>query len=159
MFSYLRNEVWFNSPTADSKLFFKKYHLQVSNNEHVKVADLGLAKLKSRITGTRCGTELYMAPEVRQGKVYDSKADMYSFGLMMWEMWFGERALGTLSSLSPDRVSRQIEDKGNDYEWCNPPPANWIKLMASSWDSDPCLRRTAKESGNLIEEIIANCPK
>ena len=100
-----------------------------------------------------------MAPEVRQGEAYDSKADMYSFGLMMWEMWFGERAPRILSSLSKDRVSRRIEDKGNGYEWCNTPPANWIELMASSWDSDPCLRRTAKESGNLIKEIIADYAK
>ena len=100
-----------------------------------------------------------MAPEVRQGKAYDSKADIYSFGLMMWEMWFGERAPGILSSLSPYRVSRRIEDKRSGYEWCNTPPENWIKLMASSWDSNPCLRRTAKESGNLIQEIMANYAK
>lgn len=99
-----------------------------------------------------------MAPEVRQGKAYDSKADIYSFGLMMWEMWFGERAPHILSSLSPDRVSRRIADKRTDCE-CNTPPENWIKLMASSWDSNPCLRRTSKESGNLIKEIMANYAK
>ena len=103
-----------------------------------------------------CGTPLYMAPEVQEGKAYDSKADMYSFGLMMWEMWFGERATHTLRSLSPDKVSRRIEDKGNGYERCNPPPGNWIELMASSWNSDPRLRQTAEEGGNLIKEIIAD---
>ena len=99
-----------------------------------------------------------MAPEVRQGRACDSKADIYSFELMMWEMWFGKIAPRILSSLSPDRVSRRIRDKRTDCE-CNTPPENWIELMASSWDSDPCLRRTAKESGNLIKEIMANYAK
>ena len=32
-----------------------------------------------------------MAPEVMEGKLHSAKVDIYSFGLMMWEMWFGKR--------------------------------------------------------------------
>ena len=34
----------------------------------------------------------YIAPEVIRSEFYDSKADIYSSGIMPWEMWFGERA-------------------------------------------------------------------
>ena len=139
-------------------MFFKNY-LQISKHAHIKVADLGLATFKNRITGTVCGTPLYMAPEVREGKAYDSKADIYSFGLMMWEMWFGERALPELSSLGVNEVSHRIEEKKYRAErrlTVNSPPAKWIELMASCWDSEPCLRRTATESSDYINAIKYN---
>ena len=98
-----------------------------------------------------------MAPEVHEGKVYDSKADIYSFGLMMWEMWFGERVSLELSSLSQDEVSRRIEreryrGEGRGVTF-NPPPAKWIELMMTCWDSEPCFRKTATECKDLIKEI------
>ena len=123
----------------------------------IKLADLGLAKFENRITGTISGTPLYMAPEVHEGKVYDSKADIFSFGLMMWEMWFGERVPHELSSLRQDEVFRRIEKtkyrgEGRGVTF-NSPPAKWIELMVSCWDSEPCLRKTATECKDLIKEI------
>ena len=119
------------------------------------MADLGLAIIKYQITGTYCGTQLYMAPEISQEtKVYDCKVDMYSFGLMMWEMWFGETVPSKMISRSQDEVTRQIEvkkqePKGRRYS----PPAKWIELMVSLSDSDPHVRKTAEESQVLIKEI------
>ena len=104
------------------------------------------------VTGTVCGTPLYMAPEVTEAKTYGSKADMYSFGLMMWEMWFGEGASRELSCMSAEKVSRLIGEKccqGNGHV----PPTEWVKLMSSCWDSDPCVRKTATESKALIMEM------
>ena len=96
-----------------------------------------------------------MAPEVRfEQKIYDSKVDMYSFGLMMWEMWFAERVLPEYISRSQDEVNRQIEVKKQGLQGRrHPPPAEWIDLMVSLWDSKPCVRKTAVESQVLIKEI------
>ena len=121
------------------------------------MADLGLATFKTLITGTYCGTPRYMAPEIRlEQKIYDSKVDMYSFGLMMWEMWFGERVPPESISTSQDEVNRQIEVKKQGRPGRrvrHPPPAKWIELMVSLWDSKPCVRKTAMESQVLIKEI------
>ena len=134
--------------------------MQISRRDHIKVADLGLATFKNRITGTMCGTPLYMAPEVHEGKVYDSKADIFSFGLMMYEMWFGKRAPLELRSLTPDGLFRQIHVAAQCRgEGCNTPPEELIELMASCCDSDPCLRRTAVEIRDLIKEIKRNYMK
>ena len=85
----------------------------MSRHGHVKVADLGLTSFKDKITGTVCGTHLYMAPEVYEGKSYCTKVDMYSFALIMWEMWFGKRAFSELSHLNlsrPEILRRIIEE-------------------------------------------------
>ena len=54
-----------------------------------------------------------MAPEIRldEHKIYDSKVDMYSFGLMMWEMWFGEMVPFEAISWSQDEVTLQIDKR------------------------------------------------
>ena len=116
---------------------------------------MGLVTFKTRITETYTGTEPYMAPELRlEQKIYDSKVDMYSFGLMMWEMWFGERVPPKSISRSQDEVTRQIEVKKQELKGRRySPPAKWIELMVSLWDSDPCVRKTAMESQVLIKEV------
>ena len=116
---------------------------------------MGLVTFKTRITETYTGTERYIAPELRlEQKIYDSKVDMYSFGLMMWEMWFGERVPPKSISRSQDEVTRQIEVKKQELKGRRySPPAKWIELMVSLWDSDPCVRKTAMESQVLIKEV------
>ena len=131
---------------------FTKLNLQISKRDHIKVADLGLTTYTNMITGSRLGTPLYMAPEVKEGKIYDSKADIHSFGIMMWEMWFGERASPQLSCMSTDEVSREIE-REDRWESGHLPPTEWIELMTSCWALDPCNRPSATESKSRIMEL------
>jgi hypothetical protein len=62
----------------------------------VKVLDFGLASREGddTLTGSRMvlGTPAYMAPEQREGKAADARTDVYSFGLVLYEMLTGERA-------------------------------------------------------------------
>jgi len=60
----------------------------------VKVADFGLSRLQAATCGepltAELGTWQWMAPEVvapwdKRGAVYTEKADVYSFGIVMWE--------------------------------------------------------------------------
>ena len=62
-----------------------------NDGERVKLADVGVGKYEEEIPGTICGTSLYLAPEVLEGQIYNSRADMYSFAFVLWELWYGER--------------------------------------------------------------------
>merc|ERR1711879_1068121 len=54
---------------------------------NIKVADFGFARLKEEnATMTRCGTPCWTAPEIIKGDNYSEKADVYSFGIVMWEV-------------------------------------------------------------------------
>ncbi len=58
----------------------------------VVIADLGFAKQleqEKSLAETQCGTPLYMAPEVLEGKNYDSKVDVWSLGAVFYEMLTG----------------------------------------------------------------------
>ena len=68
---------------------------QIGGDEFVKVFDFGIAKVleSSVITnrGQLMGTPSYMAPEQVRGKKISSKTDMYSVGVMMYEMLSGQK--------------------------------------------------------------------
>ena len=133
-------------------------HSQITKMEQIKVADLGLATFKNQITGTYCGSPWYMAPEIsRENRIYDSKVDMYSFGLTMWEMWFGEIVRPEPISCSQDEVTRQINERKQRAEGRggtrHPPPTKWIELMVCLWNAEPCVRKTAMESKELMKEV------
>jgi alpha-tubulin suppressor-like RCC1 family protein len=59
------------------------------NNRFVKIADFGLAKVhdKSKLNTEDKGDVRYMAPEVAFSKKYDTKADIYSLGVITQELF------------------------------------------------------------------------
>lgn len=57
----------------------------------VKIADFGFAKEVNNINNmmmTQCGTPLYMAPEVILGNEYNSKSDIWSLGIILYQMMY-----------------------------------------------------------------------
>ena len=53
----------------------------------MKLSDLGLAKILIESTGgTLCGSLAYMAPEVRNEQPYGSKCDIWSLGVLVYEL-------------------------------------------------------------------------
>lgn len=57
----------------------------------VKIADLGFARelQYEELSDTICGTPLVMAPEVLNGRRYNHKADVWSLGIVFFEMLAG----------------------------------------------------------------------
>ena len=69
-------------------------NILLDGNGSVKVADFGLSRLQAASCGepltAELGTWQWMAPEVvapwdKKGAIYTEKADVYSFGIVMWE--------------------------------------------------------------------------
>ncbi|KAI8517838.1 hypothetical protein Bbelb_038550 [Branchiostoma belcheri] len=136
----------------------KLSNILVTENDVVKLADVGQTKREVNITGTPAGTPLYAAPEVKEQKVYDKSADIYSLGLILWEMWYGI----TLYELKDDTYSKRIEEdlrRGRDIRMPNwpdavPPIPGWISLIHDCLKKDPRKRPQIQE---CLDRISATC--
>lgn len=79
----------------------KPANVLIANDGTVKVADFGVARVRSdtgdtrlTFTGLAVGTPDYMAPEQRHGGEVDGRADLFSLGVMLYEMLTGELPRG-----------------------------------------------------------------
>jgi serine/threonine protein kinase len=71
--------VWYHNRSAN---------LLLDRGGTLKVADFGLARVKAHtltMTG-QCGTVQWMAPEVLASERYAEPADVYSYGIVLWEI-------------------------------------------------------------------------
>jgi serine/threonine-protein kinase len=97
----------------------KPANIKLRHDGTVKVLDFGLAKLtesgpsRSSVdptlsptmtamtgVGVILGTAAYMAPEQAAGKQADKRADIWAFGVVLWEMLTGERLFASTESTS-----------------------------------------------------------
>lgn len=73
----------------------KSDNIMVTLNNHLKVMDFGLAKVKgsfqSSKTDNTFGTLAYMSPEQIEGKEINARTDIFSFGVVLYEMLAGQK--------------------------------------------------------------------
>jgi len=96
----------------------KPKNILISNNI-LKLCDFGFAKQHDkmkRIT-TMCGSPMYMAPEIYKKTGYDSSIDVWSLGMILYEMVFGKHPLSNyndIESLSSFVTNKNINIPENN---------------------------------------------
>jgi Protein kinase domain len=91
----------------------KPANVMLDGSGKIRVMDFGLASIAASIQGAeaRAGTPAYMAPEQLAGKEVTTKSDIYSLGLILYEILTGKRAYEatTMSELLKLRKEREIK--------------------------------------------------
>ena len=101
---------------------------------------------------------MYIAPEVFRFRVYDTKADIYSLGLIMWEMWYGQLAFPDAPPVTTLEKFFDGVGKGKrpvPRQTCQEPPSFWEQLMTQCWNGDPKKRPAAKECHERIVKSVS----
>ena len=88
----------------------------------------------------------YMAPEVLRRKLYTKAADVYSFGIILWELTSCQMPFSNHSNVSNNTIPLILEiSKGERPEIVEGTPPAFAKLIQDCWNQDPTLRPTMEE--------------
>lgn len=122
----------------------------------LKICDFGTAADKNTYMTNNKGSAAWMAPEVFEGSSYTEKCDVFSWGIILWEVLSGKKPFEEIGS-SAFRILWAVH-KGN-----RPPLLEGFRpginnLMKSCWHSDPSCRPNMAEVVNNMEQLSAYYP-
>jgi serine/threonine protein kinase len=126
----------------------KSANILLDKSYTAKVCDFGLSRLKAHersMTGN-CGTVQWMAPEVLANKSYNEKADVFSYGIICWELLTRECPYEGMTAIQCALAVLNRDRRPEIPKWCPQPLHALIRS---------CIKKNATERPNFAQIIHA----
>ncbi|EXX50703.1 Sps1p [Rhizophagus irregularis DAOM 197198w] len=125
------------------------------SNTDWKVGDLGLSQPANNTLSNNeiYGVIPYIAPEIFKGAAFSKESDIYSFGMIMWEVTTGCKPFANIEH-NLELIYEIID--GKRPEITNDTPECFANLMKKCWDSDPLKRPTRYEIRDSFIKMYGN---
>ncbi len=129
----------------------KSLNILLDKNLTVKIADFGWARLRDIHMTKQRGTFQWMAPEVIKKNSYTEKADIFSYGIILWELWVQEPPYKNIDRFEVAKSVATIKNY-------RPPildviPESIKALISACWDYNPDNRPTFEMIIDFIERL------
>ncbi|XP_062086878.1 serine/threonine-protein kinase STY46-like [Humulus lupulus] len=130
----------------------KAANLLMDENGVVKVADFGVARVKAQsgVMTAETGTYRWMAPEVIEHKPYDHKADIFSFGVVLWELLTGKLPY---EFLTPLQAAVGVVQQGLRPPIPKQTHPKLVEILGKCWERDPALRPDFSEIIDILQQL------
>ena len=134
----------------------KPQNIMIDRDGNARIMDFGIARsVKSEATtggGVMIGTPEYMSPEQVEGKAVDLRSDLYSLGIILFEMLTGRVPFAGDSVFSV--AMKQKSEPAPDPQQQNPRiPASLSRLILK------CLEKGAAERYQSTEDLVSELKK
>ncbi|MGH9746389.1 MAG: protein kinase domain-containing protein [Candidatus Acidiferrales bacterium] len=128
---------------------------------NVKIMDFGIARsmqAATRLTGSIMGTPAYMAPEQVGGKPIDYRTDIYSLGLMLYEMFTGASAFVADTPIAI--AMKQLRESPRPPREVEPTvPVDIERAILKCLEKDPARRfQSVSELEKALRSAAASAP-
>jgi serine/threonine protein kinase/tetratricopeptide (TPR) repeat protein len=135
----------------------KPANILITSDNKVKITDFGIARLdSSNLTqeGQLLGTPNYMAPEQIQGKEVDHRADLFSLGVVLYEMLTRHKPFqGENLTVVSHRIVYDHFTPPRDY--VHQLPTGIEKILARALEKDPARRyQRAREMMDDLRRLV-----
>jgi hypothetical protein len=140
----------------------KPENVMIDAQGNVKIMDFGIARSMeagTRLTGSMVGTPAYMAPEQVAGKPVDYRTDIYSLGLMLYEMFTGAPTFTADNSIAV-ALKQMREDPPPPHEIEPNIPVGTERAILKCLEKDPAKRfqSIAELESNLRSSAAQTLP-
>ncbi|KAJ7514969.1 hypothetical protein O6H91_23G067200 [Diphasiastrum complanatum] len=129
----------------------KSDNLLIATDKSIKIADFGVARIEVQTEGMtpETGTYRWMAPEMIQHRVYNHKVDVYSFGIVMWELITGSLPFQNMTAV---QAAFAVVNKGVRPVIPQDCPPALAEIMIRCWDASPDVRPGFSEVVQMLED-------
>ncbi|KAL9668559.1 hypothetical protein QQ045_006094 [Rhodiola kirilowii] len=131
----------------------KTENMLLDGQRNLRIADFGVARVEAQnpceMTG-ETGTLGYMAPEVLDGKPYNRRCDVYSFGICLWEIYCCDMPYADLSFVEVSSAVVKQHLRPDIPRCC---PSSLASIMRKCWDANPEKRPYMDEVVKMMDAI------
>jgi serine/threonine protein kinase len=125
-------------------------NLRIDDHFRIRISDFGFAVFESfGATLTRSEVYAYAAPEAREGEEATTKVDVFSFGLILYELLVGENVFPKSMTLPEIRAFHKAGKRPVIPDSVSKPVA---ELIEKCWSSEPELRPSFEEIYERLEQ-------
>lgn len=137
----------------------KPENLLMFENETVKLSDFGWSAQNDEIRNTFCGTQEYLAPEMIQGTGHNEKLDIWTLGVLLYEMVHGKTPFYASKTNGDVRLQRKLIEKRileGHFQIGESMHVNTKRVILAMLHPDPKKRPSARDLLNNFPYFHVN---